>query len=151
MPSKKGARSKKATSVNYDQIFDLNRLSLMFVFFMIAHSVVVFLGSVIFPSQLVLGTHLISPLLGLVQSMLVFTLLAVVATPVIEVLSAWTKVKLSDFHWIAGYFVINFFGLWGVARFAEILGMGVASWVVVVVLAVVFDLVQGIVVKVINS
>jgi hypothetical protein len=37
-------------------------------------------------------------------------------------------------------------GIWLVARFAEQLGLGISSWVVAAILALVFDVVQGLLV-----
>ena len=44
---------------------------------------------------------------------------------------------------IAGYFVVNLAELWFITRYAEIFGLGVSSWVVLVCLALVADLAQG--------
>lgn len=49
----------------------------------------------------------------------------------------------SSAEWMASYFVLNFVGVWVVARFANQLGFGISSWVVALVLAVVLDVVQG--------
>ena len=42
-----------------------------------------------------------------------------------------------------GYLVINFVGLWSVARGADVLGLGISSWMIVLVIAVVLDFIQG--------
>jgi hypothetical protein len=41
------------------------------------------------------------------------------------------------------YFAINIVALWEITRFAENLGLGVSSWVVVILLAAALDWAQG--------
>lgn len=48
-------------------------------------------------------------------------------------------------QWMAVYFVINFVGIWLIARFADQVGFGISSWLVAAVLAVVLNVVQAIV------
>lgn len=86
---------------------------------------------------------MIKPLTGLLQSMAVFSLLTVAASPVIEAVADQMKYKLSFLHWIVLYAGINFGGLWITGRFAEQLGLGVSSWIVVLILAVIMDFAQG--------
>lgn len=112
----------------------------------IAHSLVLYLASMFFPEAVVLGTNLISPLMALLYSMFVFTLIVVGAMPIIEAYESSQKSSLGTVGWMAVYFVLNFVGLWIVARFAEMLGLGIASWRVIAMLALVLDFVQGFVV-----
>jgi hypothetical protein len=90
-----------------------------------------------------LGNHLFPALQSLFYSMIVFTLIAVGATPIIEHMADSSGKKLKELDWIMLYFVVNAVGIWVVARFAEQLGLGISSWLVVVALAVVIDIVQG--------
>ncbi len=144
-------RSATSTAISFDSAFDLTRLSLMFVYFMVVDSIILYLGHVVLPSQIVLGTYQISPLLAVIQSMLFFSLLAVVAVPVIELVAQYLKFKLSDLHWIVATFVVDFVGLWMVARLADMLGLGISSWVIVAVLAVCFDLGQGLAIRMLRN
>lgn len=134
-------KSKPKTEVSPEM--SLTQLVLMFVVFMVVNSVVVLVANTLFPENVVLGTHLISPLQALIQSMAVFSLITVAAAPVIEAIADQMKVKLGFGHWMLLYAVINTIALWVTARFAELVGLGISSWVVVVVLAVVLDFAQG--------
>lgn len=129
----------------------LTQLSVGFVGFFIANAIVFYLANRLFPTQLVLGTHLLTPFAALMYANFVFTLLLVGATPVIEAVAEQTQTKLKDMHWMGLYFVINTAALWFVARFAEQLGLGIASWLVAVLVAIVLDFVQGMVVKVVTD
>jgi hypothetical protein len=134
---------KKASKMN----MTTHQLSIMYVAFLIAHALIVYVGSMLFPSSIVLGTNLLSMPMAILYSMVVFTLITVLATPVIENVSAQMNIKLSNMHWMAAYFVVNMVGLWIVARYAELLGLGLSSWMVAAALAVVMDFVQGLLVK----
>ncbi|MBP9670595.1 hypothetical protein KBD75_04310, partial [Candidatus Woesebacteria bacterium] len=55
------------------------------------------------------------------------------------------KLVASPKQWMALYFVVNFLVIWEITRFADNLGLGVSSWGVVLLLAAVFDMAQGVV------
>lgn len=46
--------------------------------------------------------------------------------------------------WMKLYFVVNTLSVYLITRFAEIYGLGVSSWIVVLVLAALMDIVQGV-------
>lgn len=123
------------------------QLVVMFVLFMIAHSVVIYLANLLFPNAVVLGTSRLTPGLALLNSMVVFTIIAVGMVPILEYLAKLRNMRIMDMHWMVLYFLINFVGLWLVARAAETLGLGLSSWRVVAILAIVLDAVQGLAVK----
>lgn len=134
-----------ATSSSMNPMTGLTELALMFVAFFAVHTLVLFLGDLFLGDMVVLGHHIFSPLRGLIQSMLFFTVLVVAAVPVIEVIANSLRVKLGMMHWIGVYLVINSIALWATARMAEMLGMGISGWEVVVGLAAVITLAQGLV------
>lgn len=125
----------------------LTQLILMYVVFLVVNSVVVLVANTLYPNAVVLGTNLISPLQALLQSMAVFSLVTVAGVPIIETVADQMKLKLGFGHWMVLYAAINAGSLWIVARFAEVLGLGIISWQVVVALAIVMDLVQGAAIK----
>lgn len=120
------------------------------VLWLVAHSAVIFLANRWFPQVVVLGTNVITPTMGLVYSMVVFTLITVGAIPVIEAVSAQMRMRLSNLHWFALFLVIDTAAIWLVARFAEQLGLGISWWGVAVVIGLLMDLIQGFLVKVAN-
>jgi hypothetical protein len=115
----------------------------MFLVFLAIHMVVIYFANKWYPESVVLGNHFFSPMTGLLYAMIPFTLLTVAAVPIVEHLTDTTKWKMTDWHWPVLYLVVNASGLWFLARFAEWLGMGLSSWMVVVVLAVIMDILQG--------
>jgi hypothetical protein len=121
----------------------------MFIIFgalFVTHAAFIYVASVIFPEAVVLGTNTISPLMALLYSVFVFTLIVVAAMPVIEAYQTAQRKMLSNTQWMAIYFVLNFVGLWLVARFAEQLGLGLASKYIVLALALGLDVLQGLVI-----
>lgn len=137
-----------AASVMVIKQMSAQQLALTAVLWLVAHTAIIYLANQFFPASVVLGTNLITPMMGLVYSMVVFTLIAVGAIPVIEAISAQMKWQLSNLHWFALFLVVDVVGLWIVARFAEQLGMGISWWLVALVLGLVMDVVQGFLVKV---
>lgn len=123
------------------------QLSITFVVWMLAHTTIFFLANRFFPEAVALGTDQFSTWQALLFSMLVLTLITVGFIPLVEMIASSAKRSLSAMDWMVTYFVINTAAIWVVARFAEQLGMGISSWVVAVVLALVIDAVQGLLVS----
>lgn len=144
MPSKKRKSRKKTTSSSSRiELMDMTQLVMMYLSFFIANSLVILAGNTVAPQLVALGTDSITPMAALVQSMLVFSLLTVAFVPLIELISQYYALKLQDKHWIVLFFFINAIALWVTARFAVILGLGISSWMVVVVIALLMDVAQG--------
>jgi len=122
------------------------QLSLLFLAFGVLHFVVVYLANMFFPAQVVLGNNIVSPLMALFYTVLPFTLLAVGAVPVIEYAGEIMKRSLSTMEWMIAYLVLNTVVFWGLARVAEWLGMGLASWMVALVLGAIVTFLQDMVV-----
>jgi uncharacterized membrane protein (GlpM family) len=120
----------------------------MFVSYVVLAAVsaaVIYLANMWFPGHVVLGTVNIPPMWGVLLSALAIALIDTFAMPFLREWEIMRKRDLSSMEMMIAYFVINFGALWLVSRFAEIFGLGVASWVVVVALAAVLDFVQGVV------
>jgi len=83
--------------------------------------------------------------------MITYGLLSIGAVPVVEWLSEKRESRLTENKWMLVWFVVNFFSFWIVARFAELLGMGVSSWRMVAVLALIMDVLQASVMDVVVS
>lgn len=104
---------------------------------------VVFLAHMVFPAYVVLGTGTLSIVWALALSMGILSLIDTFTIPFVRVFENYRKRMFSPVEWMVTYFVINFVGIWLISRGAEQLGLGVRSWIVVLVLAVVLDVVQG--------
>lgn len=126
---------------------NLTQMAMMYLTFLLGNSVVVYGANMLFPSQVVLGTNIITPFMALVYSMVVFTLIGVGAMPIIQMAADSLKMKLSNNAWMVIYLVINVVALWVVGRFAEMLGLGLASWMVALVLGAVINIVQSVLYK----
>lgn len=111
----------------------------------IVNTVVVFLASVIFPLYVVLGTFNLTTSWSLIHSMSLLALVNVFVIPFVREYEHRKGKMFTNNQWMALYFVINFWGIWLIARFADQVGFGISSWLVAAVLAVVLNVVQAIV------
>lgn len=135
---------KSRQNVNLDKVvMNFAQLCTALVLFIIGNTLVVLVANFFFPSAIMLGHHRFSPFLGAVYAMSFLSLIAVGVMPVVEYLANQKGMKLTSAHWLMLYWVVNAGGLWLVGRFAEIVGMGISSWAVAVVLGLVLNLVQG--------
>jgi hypothetical protein len=106
---------------------------------------VLYLAQMWFPQYIVLGTLSLTAMWALCMSM---AKLALINTFAIPFFTEWEHRRgklLSSMDWMAGYFLVNFLGLWLITRYPVQYGLGVTSWMVIAVLALVLDLVQGMV------
>ena len=89
------------------------------------------------------GYYELELILGSIFSSSFIAMAATLALPLFHEWEAQRKSQLSTTEWMAGYFILNFVTVWLLTRVAEVFGMGVSSIVVVGVLALVLDFVQG--------
>lgn len=129
------------TTTNFTQL-----LITWFSFFLVT-VIAFYAAAYLFPSYLVFGTDTISPFAGMLQSSALLSLIVVAAIPVIEMAAAAVGRKVTDSNWMVLYLLINTAGIWVISRFAEVVGMGISSWVVALVLGFVLNVAQGITYK----
>ena len=122
---------------------NFTQLSAAWASFTAGSVLVTLLANLFFPRAVVLGNHLLSPLMGAFYAMTVVSLIAVGLMPVVEYIVKENKLKLTSTHWLVLYWVVNAASLWLMSRFAELVGLGLSSWAVAVALGFVIDLVQG--------
>lgn len=113
-----------------------------FVLFVV-NGLVVLLANSLFPQQIVLGTQYITKGWAVIHSVGTLALLNTFALPFVREYEKSGGKMLTPTEWMVAYFIINFVGVWVVARFAQQLGFGISSWMVALVLAAVLDVVQG--------
>jgi len=110
-----------------------------------ANSLIIFLAHALFPQFVVLGTAHIPVLWAGIHSMGCLALLNTFTIPFVREYEKISGKMFSSKSWMILYFVENFIGLWIIARFAVQTGFGIPSWIVALVLAVVLDIIQGMV------
>ncbi len=113
-----------------------------FVLFAV-NSLVILLANSLMPQHVVLGTGNISKGWVLIHAVGSLALINTFAIPVVREFEKMRSKMLTNKEWMMAYFIINFVGVWLVARFANQLGLGISSWVVALALAVVLDFAQG--------
>lgn len=135
-----------ATATTTQRSLSFLQLIVMFVVLFVVNSIVVYIANLLFPSNVVLGNHMIDMWSALFMSMLVLTVINVGAIPVIEMVGHGMRWTPSNRDWMVLFFFINAVALWILGRMAEMIGIGFSSWFVVVLLAAVLDVIQGLVV-----
>jgi hypothetical protein len=118
-------------------------LGAIFFLTFIINSIVIYLANMFFPTMVVLGNARYTAFSALLISMFAVALVSTLAVPVVEGLVASARVKLGMMHWSVIYLLLNSAILWVVARYAEMFGLGIASWGVVVLLAFILTALQG--------
>lgn len=109
----------------------------------VVNGLVLLLANSLFPQQVVLGTQFITRGWAVIHSMGTLALINTFAIPFFREYEKSRGKMLTSQEWMVGYFVLNFVGVWVIARFANQLGFGISSWMVALVLAAVLDVVQG--------
>lgn len=132
---------KKSPSPHHNSLI----LVWSYIALFIVNTVVIFLASVIFPLYVVLGTFNLTTSWSLIHSMTLLALANVFVIPFVREYEHRAGKMFTNNQWMAVYFVINFIGIWLIARFADQVGFGISSWLVAAVLALVLNIVQAIV------
>ena len=118
-------------------------MSISFLLMWVVSALAISIASSLYPETYVLGTMSLSRLSALLLSSGVLAWVTTLLMPVFTEIEIRKKMVLAPQHWVLGYLIINVVALWIIARFADSLGFGVASWMAVVGLAIVLDLAQG--------
>ncbi|OGK62979.1 hypothetical protein A2334_01965 [Candidatus Roizmanbacteria bacterium RIFOXYB2_FULL_38_10] len=115
-----------------------------FVLFAV-NSFIFFLSNLLFPYYVVLGTSHIPKLWAIAHSTGVLALLNTFAIPFVRVYEKNKGKVFTTQQWMIYYLLLNGVGIWIISRFPTQFGLGVRAWWVIVLLAAVLDVVQGIV------
>ncbi|MEP7167246.1 MAG: hypothetical protein ABI758_04675 [Candidatus Woesebacteria bacterium] len=111
----------------------------------VSNAIVLYFAQMFFPHAIVLGTHALSFWWAIFMSMGKLSLLGAAVMPFVGKYENMRHRIFSPMEWSVLYFVVNFIGLWIISRFSEQFGLGVTSWIVIAALALVLDIVQGVV------
>ena len=120
-------------------------LMLIFSFIVLftVNNLVLHLVNLFFPASIVLGTSTISHWWAMCHSMLRLTLIGTAVIPLVTYYEWKKKMTLTPRQWMLTYLVVNFVVLWCISRFADNLGLGFSSWLVILLFAGTLDLAQG--------
>ena len=105
----------------------------------LANAIVLYVASMVVPASVVLGNNAVSNWLAAILTALILTAALYGIKPVLKAVNLQVKGDLSI---NITYFVTNMAGLWVLGRLANYTGFGVSSFVVVIVLGFVLNLVQ---------
>ena len=111
----------------------------------VVNLVVFYLANMFFPENIVLGTISLTASWALILTSTALSLITVIMMPFLRMWEMNQKRDMKPAEMIGVYFVINFVGLWLLTRASDVFGLGVTSWIVVLLLAVVLDFAQGMV------
>lgn len=122
-----------------------------FLTLFVLNSFVVYLVSLFFSRQVVLGNYSLPSFLALFFSMAIFSLYQVLLAPFVKDICRQRNIKLNLNRWLVIYFFLNSIGLWIIARLANLFGLGISSWTVVVTLALVLSLAYSALTRTLNK
>ena len=110
-----------------------------FLLFWVVNSTLFYFFPLVFTGIVVIGNARLAPFLASLVSGFLLTVGDALTQPVFEKLG----VKLQDeWQWALAYLFVNVLGVWVLARYADLTGVGVSSAWVAVLLGVIFNLVQ---------
>ena len=110
-----------------------------FLAFWLVNSAIFYFAPFILVGMIVTGNARLAPFLAAIVSGFLLTVADAVTVPIFESL----KIRLKDeWQWALAYLFVNVLGVWVIARYADLTGVGVASAWVAVLLGVIFNLAQ---------
>lgn len=125
------------------------KMLVSFLGFWVANAVTFLVLSMILPGNVVLGNDKITAPMAAVLSGLILTIIQFLVQPALEksgfleslrsssaVQIAGLKIKNQN-AWPAIYLVVNFVGIWVIKRLAQVTGLGVSSFLFVLIAAIV--------------
>lgn len=118
-------------------------LPLSFFVLLAVNYLVLSLANILFPEQIVLGTASLTRTWSLLLSASTLTILNTFMIPVVHYHEQIRGSMYSNKEWLLSYFLINFVGLWLIARLADNLGLGLSTWWVALLLATALDWLQA--------
>lgn len=138
-------RQHMAIALSKEKVQATHGLMMLYTFIalFLTNSLLLILANYLFPTAVVLGSSSAPYWWAIYHSMLKLTVIAVFVMPLVTYYEWKNKVVATSKQWMLIYFIVNLLAFWEITRFAENLGLGVSSWMVVVILAAAFDMVQG--------
>ncbi|PWU23533.1 hypothetical protein C5B42_02690 [Candidatus Cerribacteria bacterium 'Amazon FNV 2010 28 9'] len=119
--------------------------TISFVIVAIVNALVIGLANIYFPKQVVLGTMSLTTLWAIILSASTISLLTLLVMPFLRVYEMNRKKMMSPIELMIAYFFVNVVSLWLVTRVSQVFGLGVSSFIIVLILGFILDMVQGII------
>lgn len=116
-----------------------------FVIVAILNYLVIWVANMWFPMNVVLGTVSLSAGWAAALFSGTLSLLTVLFLPFMTMWEQRMKRNFAPHEMMLVYLVFNFVSVWLITRKSEVFGVGVTSWLVVLGLALVLDILQGMV------
>lgn len=105
----------------------------------LVNAIVLYVGSILFPAQIVLGNYTLPPILAALATGVLLTGVMALTESIIK----YFKLKIKkEMHFAMVYLAGNILGLWVLARLANYTGFGVSSYVVVIILGLLLNTLQ---------
>ncbi len=107
----------------------MNKLWVRFLILWAVNSLIIYLASMLYPVNFVLGTNLISPFWAIVISGFLLTIICKIARPVVQMVGLKPKGR---FMMLAFYWLVNAAAIWLIARVPAFSGFGISrfSWAI---------------------
>lgn len=118
-------------------------LSISFVVLYVSNILGVYLANMFYPKMVVLGTFGLTTTEALLLSTGALAVVNTLLMPLFHIYENGRKRMLSSTEWMIGYAVLNTVALWLISRVPMVLGLGMSSWLPLVLLAVFLDFIQG--------
>jgi signal transduction histidine kinase len=119
-------------------------LVISYTVLLLVSALVIVLGNMVAPAQVVLGTVTIPFAWAVFHAAGKVALVATLFIPFVNEYERQRGKALTSTDWMGIYFVINFVTLWLITRVPDQFGLGVSSWVIVAALSLALTVVQGI-------
>lgn len=118
-------------------------LPISFGVMFLVNSVGIYLANLYYPKMVVVGTFGLTSTEALLLSAGVLAAINALLIPLFHVAENARKKMLTDKEWMLGYAVMNTVVLWLMTRIPTVFGLGISSWIPLVSLALVLNLLQG--------
>lgn len=113
----------------------------------LVNSLIIFFANALFPRSVVLGTACLSKTWAIIHSMGALALVNTFALPFIRESENRRGKMFGPRQWLITYLVMDFAVIWLLTRYSQEFGLGISSWLVGLVLAVILDAAQGVVMR----
>lgn len=110
----------------------------------VVNALVLWIANMLFPQSVVLGTHSLSPMWAIVLSMSALALVGTLTIPLVHLYERSSGAMFSAAQWMILYFFENIAAFWLITRYSEQFGVGIVAWYWAVILALVWDVAQGV-------